>query len=278
MAGITAEDLRRILRANGHSLVMSFFLFCELTTPMWNPNANAVVTRTLNRLEEFPLEWLDAVQLPNKEVRNGLTATREDRDYAPVDPFVRNFLDTLAHPPPEARQFINFSLAEAAFQLRAAGNFDPRRQGAQHVHTYRALMEEERGLAAALPDRHLARQQLLARKVVERIRRERLYDAVDANNVCLFEEVGRRVAQNPQWCPGLRVVFEVFHSLVDNLGDQLQDGDLGDMTHLYALPYVDVFVSDRRMAHYVEVSCRRVGLDLHRKIRRRLRDVIPELQ
>jgi hypothetical protein len=59
---------------------------------------------------------------------------------------------------------------------------------------------------------------------------------------------------------------EIFHSLMDNLGDKLQDSDLDDLTHVNAVPYVDYFTSDRRIATHIKAASVSLGMKHHEKL------------
>lgn len=69
----------------------------------------------------------------------------------------------------------------------------------------------------------------------------------------------------------------MFHSIVDDFGDNLNDGDLGDLAHIQVLPYVDYFTTDRRMASHLERVSRNLGVAYHEKIRRNITELVDVL-
>lgn len=277
-AGISVEDFREFVVGNGHTLVFSFPLICEVVAPMWEPTSLTVVSRTLNRMEAFPHEWIDILRLPNLEVRHTLASYRSQQpcDPAAIAPYVRNFVATIIGAPAVLQSYINYPLAEAVLDLRRSGSFDPRGQNERHVAGYRNVMARDREFVAGLERKTQARKELFIRRIIERIDREHLYEPSDEGNAALFNAVGEYIYHEPNRCPSSRLVFEVFHSLVDDLGDKLGDGDLGDLSQLFALPYVDRFTTDRRIAAHVERISRVLGTGYYDKIRPNVKDLMKE--
>lgn len=274
---IQVEEFRRVLTERNHTLVLSFPLITELIKPLWDRNSQTRVTRTLNRLEEFPHIWINLTRLPSLEVRAALDSFRRGVDYKSPQVYVGGFLDTMVNPPALSRGFIRYSLAEIAFDLHSSGTFNPSQQTRNHVKLYRQLMLQERELAAQLGGRERARLEMLVRRIIERIQREELYAAGEADDRNFFRAVAEHVSRHPDWCPALRLVFEMFHALVDNMGDQLEDGDLGDLSHAYAVPYVDLFSADRRITDYFRRASDAMGIPFHSRVHRNLRSVIEML-
>jgi hypothetical protein len=64
---------------------------------------------------------------------------------------------------------------------------------------------------------------------------------------------------------------------MDNLGDKLQDGDLGDLSHTHALPYVDWFTTDRRIAGHISAASKLLGTNHHEKLVRNIRELVKRL-
>ncbi len=60
----------------------------------------------------------------------------------------------------------------------------------------------------------------------------------------------RWVRENPARCPGYRQSYEMYHAIQANSSDIPKDGDIPDMAHIAALPYVDFLTLDRRMMNY----------------------------
>lgn len=276
-AGISPPQFNEMLRHGNHTLALSFVTVCELSTLLWNPRSDVVVTRTLNTLEEFPLEWIDLAKIHNLEVSYGLACHKLGFAYDRINPFVPSFVDTIQNPPRTIRMFLQYRLSEAVFDMWRSGQFDYQEQSRRLTATFRQIMEQERQLLATLRDRTAARRELFIRKVVERIQNHRLHTAEDTGNAELFREFAERVYADSSWCPTVRLSFEVFHALVNNVGDQLDEGDLNDLIHLWAVPYVDFITTDRRIAAYLAQVSERLGKCCHQKLRQNIKKLVASL-
>lgn len=274
-AEVSADEFRTVLIQRDHTLALSFPLICEITEPLWNPASTTSVTRTLRLLEGLPHEWIDIGHLPDMEVQAAIDASANAQPYQGVNPYVRNYIETLFNPPQEARLMINYELSKIIFDLWQSGSFDPRAQKQQHVATYRELFSRERQLLQTLGNKLAARKELFIQKVIARM--TRLNPPGIAVDPASRRQVAEMIYQNLAWCPSTRLAFEAFHSLVDDCGDQLEDGDLGDFFNLQALPYVDLFTADRRFTTHIARVDRRLGLDYSSKVRRNVAEVVPEL-
>lgn len=277
-AGISPADFRAFLIAGNHTIVCSFVVICELSNILWSPKSNVVVTRTLNTFEEFPLEWIDLVRLHNLEVSRALRCFKAGRPYEPVVPFVGRFVDTIENAPREINLYLNYRLSEAVFDLWGSGQFDYRSQNASHVAAFRKLMAQERDLLEKMKNPQAARRELFLRKIAERIVNYRLYSPEDKNDQQLFRGVAETIYGDPSWCPCFHISFEIFHQIVNNIGDQLDDGDLNDLIHLWALPYMDVLTTDRRIAGYVQQVSTRLRTNWHEKLCRSVLELVGRSQ
>lgn len=266
--------LRCALEHGAHELVLSLLLVFELAGPLWELNAAAVATRTLNDIEQLPHVWFDSARLHSLEVANGFAAFQNGVAYQPVNPYVPTFLDTFVNPPPLVRGFIGYGLAQAVFDIRHGGGFNYAAQRQRHAQMYRPLIAEERRIRRQMSNRVRARRELLRRKIAERIVRER----VCGDNQGLAEEAAEHIVGDCHACPGLKLSFAMFHAVVDNLGDDLQDGDLADLVHAWAMPYVDRFTTDRRMADYVARADRVLGTNYRARVTRAVPDVIEAVE
>lgn len=265
-AGISFDDFRSILERRGHTIVLSFQTICELIAPLWEPRSSSVITRTMNRLEELRHEWIDLVRLPNLEVREALRSTKTGTPYVPPSPYVANYLATVINAPDLLKVALHYPLSEIAFDLWRSGAFDPRAQRARHVAAYRKLIEEDRKLVSGMSEKTKARRGLFARRTVEKVKQFKLHDPEDQKNDALFEACAKRILQEAELCPASKLVFSTFHSLIDNLGDKLQDSDLGDLTHVHAVPYVDYFSTDRRIGAYITMASKSLAMKYHEKL------------
>lgn len=275
--GVAADDLEALLLQGHHALVLSFPLICEIAEPIWDPNSTTPVTRTLRRLDQFPHAWVDTGHLPDLEVRAAMEACRTGQPYVGIDPYVGNFLETFENPPAEVLGWINYTLPEIVFDLWRSGSFNPREQKRRHIAFYRELFRQERELLQGLGNRPAARKALFIRKIADRMRWVTSSAPVQEQDPQRLQRIAETVYQNPAWCPSTRLSFEAFHSLVEDVGDQLEDGDLGDFFNLQALPYADLFTTDRRIATHINRVDRRLGLNYSSKIRRNVLEIVRDM-
>jgi hypothetical protein len=274
----TYDEFLGLLKAGNHKVALSVPLFHELIRPLWDNQPNVVVTRTMNMVEALPHTWLDLARLPSLEVARALESHVAGVPYLQINPFCERYQDALLQASPYLRGMIGLSLAEAAFDTwnGGRGSFSLPDIQRQEAATYRQLVAQERQFLSTLRNKSDGRRKLIARKVAERIQRERMLDPSAAEADSVGTEVGRVVASTAGSCSGLKVVFEAFHAVTENLRDKLQDGDLMDMAYAGAIPYVDHFVADRRMYQYLSLAARRACVSKG-KIWQRLSDLVPAL-
>jgi hypothetical protein len=277
IGGVTPDDLEALLLQGHHTLVLSFPLICEIAEPLWDPNSTTSLTRTMRRVEEFPHEWIDTGHLPELEARTAMEVYGTGQPYIAPNPYVGSFLETLEDPPAEVFGWINYTLPEIVFDLWRSGTFDPREQKRRHVRFYRELFRQERELLQGLGNRLAARRAAFIRKFTDRMRRVTSSAPVREEDRQPLQLIAETVYQNPAWCPSVRLAFEAFHSLVEDVGDQLEDGDLGDFFNLQALPYVDLFTTDKRIATHINRVDRRLGLNYSSRVRPNVLEIVRDM-
>ena len=64
--------------------------------------------------------------------------------------------------------------------------------------------------------------------------------------------------QNPLRCLGLRLVFEAHHLRQRDKARPFEDGDIADYAHITAIPYVDLITVDKRIAHLLAKTFRKL--------------------
>jgi hypothetical protein len=108
LAGISLDEFRSFLLKGGYAIVLSFQTICELMAPLWEPGSTTVVTKTMNKLEDLPHEWIDLVRLPNIELAEALRAVKEGATGSARGTFSRT-------PPPH----LTLSLRKTGLNSRA---------------------------------------------------------------------------------------------------------------------------------------------------------------
>ena len=124
-----------------------------------------------------------------------------------------------------------------------------------------------------LKDRSITRLPSLKSHFVEVIGRELRGDGLSCSAT---QEFSNWMYENSNRCPGIRLSYEVWHQIVKNKTDVLQDSDMEDYQHLINLPYVDVITLDRRMTGYVAQAAKRMGMDIKGRICKSVVDILDE--
>jgi len=203
--------------------------------------------RTLIRLEELPLRFLHETRIAKLELQESLRAYSTGCEYEPINPFVDRFDETVdIEARPSTRLYLRYSLAETVFDLWQAdpGLFEVK---ASHYDQLVQLMRNDRDLRS--PPR-------LAHHFRTTVRRDlKLYGIQCPESV--VEPFADWVYENPRRCPDVRLGYELYHVLRQNVRDRARRSDLGDFAHVRAVPYVDLITLDRRMKQYARQA---VGL------------------
>lgn len=244
-----AEEFRRRLVAGNHRLVISFSNVRELSQPLFITQTRTIVTRLLNQIETFPVQYIREAYTCPQEVEEAFAAFSEAREYAGISPFVERF-DEACTPwkqRPATANFLNLSLSETVFMIYSA-NANSLINLPQHAETLRRLLEADRRLG----DPPTLRENF-AQVVGRHISQARL--PVPRDRVA---PLANWIYDNPSRCPSLRLSYEVYHSIRANLTDVPRDGDILDVAHVGCIPYVDLITLDARMRDYlrrVAASC-----------------------
>ena len=82
------------------------------------------------------------------------------------------------------------------------------------------------------------------------------------------------VYEKPSRCPSTRLINEVFHKMVKNIGDIPGNSDLEDFSHIQCLPYVDLRTLDRRFYEYISHASKSLGIEYNSKITRSLNEIL----
>jgi hypothetical protein len=66
-----------------------------------------------------------------------------------------------------------------------------------------------------------------------------------------YDRLGAHLWDRPDWCPALRLSFEVVHQFFRDRGTRPTRSDMIDFTRLLSVPYVDVFTTDAAKRDYL---------------------------
>lgn len=256
------QDFDSLLRSNGHELILSSVNIFEISAPLLNKGTQTNVMFLLNRIEEMPIRFI--TNILNLELKEGLAAFNQNREYCQVSPFVDRFDETLSdigHPP--TKIFLTFGLAETVFDLWTKNPklFDI-------LHQYTKPLQRVFEL-----DRELTKPPALRHSFTKTIERALLLNNIEISpqQLAPFAEW---IYKNIARCPSIRLGFEVYHKMVKNIGDTPKDGDIGDFKHIHCIPYVDVIPLDSRMHSYANQASRSAGFGYEIKIYKNAKEVL----
>ncbi|HEV2495823.1 MAG TPA: hypothetical protein VG204_22430 [Terriglobia bacterium] len=226
----------------------------------------------LQEVERLPLAYMCEVSITWRELLRAWIDFSAGHDYTPTSPYVSQWIETLYlyGAPRNATPLVNVRLDDSVYELRAS---------------WEQRFEERRSVGTII------RQQFAADRKLPPARgdaRRRNFVRTVEGNLGVFgidipksqiEPLGNWIYENPERCPGLRLIYETRDSLLHNLTDEPQDNDLWDFIHLQAIPYVDAICLDRRAADYAHRAARLIrglnpSVDYADRIFSNLREVI----
>lgn len=234
----TADRLEEKLLRGNHQLAVSFHTICELSVPLLSVVSKTNVMGLLNRLERMPISFIRS-DTDSLELKEALEAYSSKREYRMIDSFVDRFDQTVdLHAKPPTGIFLNYSLAETVWDLHSYGAL-------QGLEEYATKMRQH-----ITADRRLDKTPSLKANFAKMIQLNLNLHKLSWSTVVL-SEFANWIYENPNRCPGIRLGYEVWHKIVKNKTDTLEDSDMEDYQHLTCLPYIDLMTLDRRMHAYV---------------------------
>jgi hypothetical protein len=258
----TSDHFNKLLKANGHELVLSFLNVLEVSAPLLSHHSKTNVMRLLNTIESFPIKYIAGIC--KSELSEAYRAFRKGREYEQILPFVRRFDETAEDGgTPPTKLFINFGLADAVFMLWTE---DPSIFSGYKRHTdlLRSIIDA---------DRSLINQPSLRENFVKTIG---LHLQIERMTIpgSILRPFAEWIFDKPERCPSIRLGYEVYHKLVKNTGDIPKDGDIPDLGHLSCVPYVDFITLDRRMCSYANQVSIALGFKHKTKIYKKAEELI----
>lgn len=261
-ACIDIADLGQFLVANSHRIVFSLETLIELAAPLRDGKI-LEVRRDLNRLEELPHAFVNEGRIYDLELREAISAFEQAREYdgSQVTPFAPRLDEALdPHGQPQniieggvlvpTKMIVNLRVSEVILYL---WKHDPqifdvqRRREPEWIR----LMESDRALTSspALRDHFVT---AMARNLATH--RIPLPAGADA------EEFARWVYDSASRCPGIRLTYETQHRFRRDKTAQPAASDIIDLARAPSVPYVDFFISDKKMMMYCMQAGKEIGL------------------
>lgn len=204
-------------------------------------------------LESFPLTYARVGQIRCAEFRNARVALREHTAYVAPDIFVSTFWRTFW---PEPGGGLNVVLTR---QLE-------RMVGLRLWEQVFVLWSNAANFVNAPADTAAVQRMLTTLRSAAKPRRARFRDELrHAAESCgdsdeVPPELPSWINADPNRCAGWRLYFEVIQAWLRNRTDCAKDGDVNDLTHMFAVPYVDFMTLDVRFVEY----CRQASDELQR--------------
>lgn len=245
---LSLEDLKRRLQAINGSLVFTFTNIRELVAPVASDGDFLRARRWLQELEDFPHKYIAEPSIDDQELAEAAKAFASGNEYKPINPYVPRFDYTFRSAIKE--QMVNYRLHDIVWDMWKVAP-DVFRQPARHGDMLRAVFAGDRRLSNAKRKARLGEN--LAAVITRYVEQWRLkFPKQDV------PALAKWVYDMPDRCPGVRLRYETFHALVNNLGDIPLDSDLLDLAQLTAIPYVEAATVDRRMLHYFGVAAKKI--------------------
>ena len=253
---ISPIDLKNKLTEKNIELVISNTLLLEISEPLIHNSEKTNVMNVINQIEMIPHIFINTKNLIRFELLEALNSFNIGREYNNVNPFTRRFTETLELEKiyPLAKFFI-YSLAEIIWKL-----FEEQALGGFGTHSIKWKN-------TVFIERNLPNKPKKKENFIYTIRKHLLLYKLKAPNqdAILF---AKWIYEKPYRCPSTRLIFEVFHKMVKNIGDIPKNSDLADFSHIQCLPYVDLMTVDRRFYAYVSQAAKSLNINYQSNIRK----------
>ena len=260
----TRGHLEESLRRGCHYLTVSFHIVSEMSAPLIRATSKTNVMALLNRLESMPIIFIRS-GIERLELGEALEAYSGKREYRGVHAFVNRFDQTVVlHASPSTGIFLNYSIAETVWDLHCHGVL-------KGLESYATRMRQ---IVAA--DRRMNKTPTLKANFAKMIDLNLKLYKFSLSGLVL-SDFANWIYENPNRCPAIRLCYEVWHKIVKNKTDSLEDSDMEDYQHLACLPYVDFMTLDRRMHGYVSQASVSISLDYQNRIFRSFQDLLCRL-
>lgn len=253
---ISPDDFEKKLRTNGHEIVVSIINILEFSAPLLEKNTQTNVMSLLNSIEKMPIKYISLPGINKLELKEALAAFTQGREYREIFPFVNRFDEALmVDEPAPTRPLTNYNIAETIWDL-----WHNKPSVFKLFQKHSPLLKKQMD-----SDRTLKSKPSLRDHFVENIRKSlsRYNLSITSQKLRVFSEW---IYEIPTRCPSVRLGYEVHHNFLKDIYDIPKQGDMGDLSQINCIPYVDRITFDRRMSHYAKEACRNLGLGYEKRI------------
>jgi hypothetical protein len=258
-ACIEISDFAKWLLSRSHQVVLSLQTLIELSDQLRIGNL-LEVRRDLNRLESLPHTFINEGRICDLEMREAISAFEGNREYhfdatAPLGVRIDEVMDLYGEPQRvlegrmlvPTRMIVNYGIAEGILYLWRSDPhiFDVQRRGQAK---WRRLTEADRALAAppSLEDNFV-------KKMAGDLYTHQISFPTDR-----IEALARWVYQWHKRCPGIRLQYEAHHQFRRDQTSRTSASDIIDLIRISAVPYVDFFITDKRMMGYCRQAAKAI--------------------
>jgi hypothetical protein len=254
---VSFGELDKMLRENHARLILTYTNVLELAGGSFETNGDWLALRDqLQQVERLPLGYFRERGVKIAELAEAISAFKEERECAPIDPFVRRWDETVRpEGPSRMAGLVKQSLYDCVSSvLRAAGKSPLTLTKGLFDGLLRAQFNNDREVPAQA--RRASKQQF----------RETVRRHVAERSIALPPERAEGFADwvysNPAArCPGYRLAWEARRSLVSNVKENVSGNDMFDNAITLAVPYVDAVTMDRNAAD----RCRKAAVRLKKQ-------------
>lgn len=250
------DGVCRWLDAHHGRLVFSLSNILECCTPLSVKLGQTSVMRTLGKLEALPHSFLAEAKIPRDEIISAISSFSAGEDYQTINPYVERFdqvLSPFQHPATSI--FLKYGLAQAVFEVWQA------RSDLFSAETkYSQILADLRKSDRSRPDyrwHNLNFPEYVRRTLVQ-------FNIPFPNDE--IEALANWIWDISTRCPSIRLGYEVYHQILRNISDISAESDIGDLTHVGCIPYVDAITLDRRIRGYVRQADRALKTHYSNKV------------
>jgi len=250
-ACINLSNFAEWLERRSHKAVFSLQTLIELSDPLRIGNI-LEVRKDLNSLEQLPHIFVNEGRICQLELYEAIKALDEGRKYrfeavcsfssrldGALDLFgePQNIVEAGSIVPTAA--IVNYRMSECILDLwrRDPLIFDVQRR---HEADWKRVIEADRAL-----EKPPSLEGNFVKKMAGDLRSHRISFPPER-----VEELAGFVYSSPERCPGIRLQYETQHQFRLDKNSSTRASDIIDLTRIPAVPYVDFFITDKRMMEY----------------------------
>lgn len=239
------DRLRDLLISTRSQVVLTYSTIVEVSAPLVEKSGKPGVMSLLNRLETLPHTWLRTVDLEERELVTAVRSLAEGTPYRPPVPYASSFLDTLTDLDQTVRRMYDRAPVAQIIWDIAFGDRLP------SPDRYAAMYET--WVAANRVDATLDQRAYLGklRDAYTRKTRALLEPLLPPGAPMDYDRLGAHLWDHPDWCPALRLSFEIVHQFFRDQGTKPTISDMIDFTRMLSVPYVNVFTTDAAKRAYL---------------------------